>query len=111
MITDYKYRQLRAMVNRAKVRKGVKDLLHCTLRDYKKEQSVPAADTFEESGKRRCLIGAAVHNVGIYNELEKTSWGEIDGSTWSRAAERYFGVTKDDCSDIINGFDTVVTNE
>ncbi len=104
-ITDYKYRQLRAMVNRAKVRKSVKELLHCTLRDYKKQASVPQDGTFENvwgnSVGERCLIGAAVHNTSIYNDVNE---GGLD---WEKAAQKYFGVTEDECTKIIRGFDEV----
>lgn len=104
-LTDYKYRQLRAMVQRAKVRKSVKDLLSCTLRDYKKEASLPEDGTFGPSdgkGEGRCLIGAAVHNIGIHSD-----WNGI----WEEAAMKTFGINGDECDAIINGFDRTIERE
>jgi hypothetical protein len=93
------------MVNKAKVRKSVKKLLECTLRDYKQQASVPATDTFEEGEKRRCLIGAAVHNTRIY---ERVNEGGLD---WEQAAQKYFGVLPSECEAIIQGFDENVEKE
>lgn len=103
-LTDYKYRQLRAMVQRAKVRKSVKELLSCTLRDYKNEASAPVDGAFQE-GKKRCLIGAAVHNIGLHTSLEN------DGYDWEKIAVREFGITPDEAQEIINGFDNTPHNE
>src|SRR5687768_13368452 len=102
-ITDYKYRQLRKMVSRAKVRKSVKNLLFCTLNDYKKHASVPTPDVFQQD-KQRCLIGAAIHNIGVYNDVVEA------GYNWEKIATKEFGVTEDECQKIIDGFDNVAHN-
>jgi hypothetical protein len=101
-ISDYKYRQLRNMVNRAKVRKSVKNLLYCTLRDYKTEGS-EAASCLWEQDKKRCLIGAAVHNIGVYNIQ--------GGLNWVAAANRAFGTTITECDSIVEGFDSSLFDE
>jgi hypothetical protein len=103
-ITDYKYRQLRKMVNRAKVRKPVKNLLFCALSDYKKQASIPQDGTFQEN-KHRCLIGAAIHNIGLHSSVFETNY------EWERLAQKEFGIRPIDAEDIINGFDSRATNE
>ena len=102
-ITDYKYRQLRKMVKRAKVRKPVKNLLLCAISDYKKQASIPQIGTFQED-KKRCLVGAALHNVGVY--IDKFD----DDLDWEDAATEEFGLQPGDASNIIEGFDNIVCN-
>ena len=113
MITEYKYRKLRKMVKTAQVASPVKKLLFCTLRDYKKQGSEPSTGTFGSytnlgNHEPRCLIGAAVHDLEVFNDIANRV--RVNEDTWESAAQRVFGVTPDHCSDIIEGFDSI-TNE
>lgn len=106
-LTDYRYRKLRTAIKTSGVGRAVKEVLFCALRDYKKEESDPEKGTFGDQtndytyGKGRCLVGAALHNVGIDNALSDV----IDTYSWEEAAKQTFGVTSRQASAIINGFD------
>lgn len=115
-MTDYKYRKLRKMVSTSRVAKPVKELLFCALRDYKKERSIPEDGTFgpeslyEDRQEGRCLIGAAVHDVRIYNSITRAKLDndiEERGLDWEQLAHLAFGTTSSQAGDIINGFDSV----
>ena len=115
MITDYKYRKLRKIVKTSGVAKPVKELLFCTLRDYKKQGSEPETGTFgssyvkKETQVGRCLVGAAIHDLKVFDSFTSKIRG--DELTWESAAVAAFGVNSSQCSDIITGFDSVTEEE
>jgi hypothetical protein len=77
-ISDRMYRDLRKIVTSSTIGDKAKKLLLVGLRSYYSGRSIPCKMRLYRGNRRRCIVGAAMHEVGTRNEYTTMDHFGID---------------------------------